>query len=174
MKGGLFGIKTREQLVQGIAEGLQHHSGIDSGSVWYVDLTDQTVTVHVDSEFGGGEWPKEGDEVVEIDPVAPGESFSAMEEFAGAQPKAVSSKLGRALGGRRPFARFRATVAILDLKQDWYAFRDKWFASRAEEWMRDKGIDFVDGRIVCTGRTWTWEGDEDESGFGEGEDEDDR
>jgi hypothetical protein len=67
-----------------------------------------------------------------------------------------------ALSGGRPFARFKSAVDILELLQDWYAFKDKWYDEKAEEWLRDEGVDFVDGKVVATGRTLTWVEDEDE------------
>lgn len=162
MTDDMLGIKTREQLVEAISEGLQFHSGYEPDHMYYVDLTQQEVALHVGVEYSGEEWPLAGDVVVGIEPLTSHESFQALEEFADAQPDNVSAKLWRALDGHRPFARFRAAVEILDLLQDWYAFHDRWYAARAEEWMRDNGVDFVDGKIVATGPTSVWEGEADE------------
>jgi hypothetical protein len=160
-------VKSREELVERVAEGLEFHSDIDLDSGWYVDLTDQTVELHVGPEYGDSEWPKVGDVVVGIDPLPSYEKFHSMEEFADKQPKEISAKLWRALDGRRPFARFRVAVEMLGLLKEWYAFRDAWFIERAEEWLRDYDVDFVDGKIVCSGKTQTWMGEE-EDGEGEG------
>lgn len=154
-------VKSREELAERVAEGLEFHSDLDPDSGWYVNLTDQTVELHVGPDYGVPDWPKVGDEVVAIAPLPSFERFHSMEEFADQQPEETSKKLWKALDGRRPFARFRAAVEVLGLLKEWYAFRDAWYIERAEEWLRDHDVDFVDGKIVCTGETQTWEGDED-------------
>jgi hypothetical protein len=42
---------------------------------------------------------------------------------------------------------------------------NRWQKEQAEEWMRDNGVDFKDGRIVCDGNhsfIWSWEDEDDE------------
>ncbi len=78
-------------------------------------------------------------------------TFKAMEAFADEQPRPIAEKLYRALSGSRPFARFKAAADVLDLLQDWYDYQNKWYIEKAEEWMRENGVDFEDGKVVCTG-----------------------
>lgn len=154
-------IASREALVKEIAEAMQIY--FESGR-WFLNITTQEVDVWI-SRFASGldcPWPNEGDKVIAIDPPASFESFKAMEMFADRQPEGIASKLYRALNGSRPFARFRSAVEVLDLLNDWYAFKNAWYKEKAEEWLRDEDVDFVDGQIVANGETITWINDEDE------------
>ncbi len=154
-------IESREQLVSEIANALETH--FDEGC-FYLSITEQKISLNAPPSIVGEDcvWPHEGDKVIRIEPLSSRESFGAMGEFADTQPPKIADKLYRALSGGRPFARFKSAVDILELLQDWYAFKDKWYDEKAEEWLRDEGVDFVDGKVVATGRTLTWGEDEDE------------
>ena len=148
-------IISRQQLIAEIADALD--MSLDEGC-FFLNLTEQEVGLYLSDYYGGDDcaWPHDGDEVVRIDPLPSNESFVAMEEFTETQPHDFADKLYSALNGGRPFARFRGALEALDLLDDWYSFKNKWYSSKAEEWIRDKGVDFVDGKIICTGNTLTW------------------
>ena len=157
-------IDSRESLVRDIADAMQNFTN-EFDNRWFLNLTEQEVGIRVDPDYCDQDclWPNDGDEVVEIDRVSSHEAFQAMEDFADKQPRPIAEKLYRALSGGRPFARFKAAADVLDLLQDWYDYQNKWYMEKAEEWMRENGVDFKDGKVVCTGSTLTW--------FEEGEDE---
>ena len=79
----------------------------------------------------------------------------------------------RAMNGSRPFARFKAAVDILDLLQEWYAFKNQWYERKAEDWMHFHEVDFVDGKIVTKSNTVIWDGEDDEWGGEDDEWDDD-
>jgi len=175
-------IDSRERLVRDIADAMQNFTN-EFDNRWFLNLTEQEVGIRVDPDYCDPDclWPKDGDEVVEIDPVPSHEAFHAMEAFSDEQPRPIAEKLYRALSGSRPFARFKAAIEreqnhacmssaereqarpkgkaaadVLDLLQDWYDYKKKWYMEKAEEWMRENGVDFKDGKVVCTGSTLTW------------------
>ncbi|MBQ7691580.1 MAG: hypothetical protein IJT30_10395 [Muribaculaceae bacterium] len=154
-------ISSRDDLVREIANALEIH--LESG-VWYLNLTTQEVGLWTDPTYLGNdmEWPRIGDEVVAIDTLESYESFQAMKEFASQQPETTALKIYHALSERRPFARFKACVEALGLRDAWHAFKDAWYLDKAEEWLRDENVDFVDGRIVATGSSFVWDDDDDD------------
>ena len=189
-------IDSRESLVRDIADAMQNFTN-EFDNRWFLNLTEQEVGIRVDPDYCDPDclWPKDGDEVVEIDPVPSHEAFHAMEAFSDEQPRPIAEKLYRALSGSRPFARFKAAIEreqnhacmssaereqarpkgkaaadVLDLLQDWYDYKNKWYMEKAEEWMRENGVGFKDGKVVCTGSTLTWfeeseEEEDEESNF---------
>ena len=162
-------IESRKQLVSEIANALETH--FDAGC-FYLSLTEQMVSLNVTASIVGEDcvWPHEGDEVIRIEPLSSRESFGAMEEFADTQPAKIADQLYEALSGGQPFARFKSAVDILGLLKDWYSFKDKWYEEKAEEWLRDECVDFVDGKVVAKGRTLTWGDDEGEDDWNDEED----
>jgi len=155
-------ITSRESLVQEIAEALQTHF---DESQSYLNLTTQEVGMWINPALVGDDykWPNDGDEVIRIDTLPSRDSFQAMEDFAESQPEKIADKLYRALSGSRPFARFKAAVDILDLLQDWYAYKDEYYKTMAEKWMRFNEVEFKDGKIVTNSDTpTTYFGDSDD------------
>ena len=137
----------------------------------YVDLTDQNAGTHVNSMYGDPtcEEGLNGHELVEIEPKDSHEGYELMERFAESRPDAEAEKLFQALNRRHPFSTFRYAVEDLGILQEWYDFKNKALEELAEERLRDHGIEFKDGKIVCTKsenitvfRCETVEGDEDE------------
>lgn len=137
----------------------------------YVDLTDQNTGTHVNSMYGDPTCEEDlnGHELVEIDPKDSHEGYELMERFAESRPGAESEKLFQALNRRHPFSTFRYAVEDLGILQEWYDFKNKALEELAEERLRDHGIEFKDGKIVCTKpenitvfKCETVEGDEDE------------
>lgn len=155
----MYEIKSRKELISEIALALQ--TNYDEGC-FYLNLTTQEVGFHAPASFVGEDciWPHMGDEVIRIDPLESWESFRSMVDFADGQSPKNADKLYRALNGSRPFARFKAAVDILDLLKEWYAFKDKWFEERAEEWLHENGVDFLDGKIVAKGNTPIFDGED--------------
>ena len=150
-------IDSKERLVREIADAMQSFTN-EFDNRWFLNLKEQEVGIRVDPDYCDPDclWPNDGDEVVEIDAVPSREAFKAMEAFADEQPQRIADKLYRALSGNRPFARFKAAADVLDLLQDWYDYQNKWYMEKAEEWIKENGVDFKDGKVVCTGRTMTW------------------
>lgn len=73
----------------------------------------------------------------------------------------TSYKLYLALRGRHPFSRFKESLDSVGLLDEWYAFKTDWYAQKAEEWLQEEKVDFLDGKVVCSGNTLTWIEDEE-------------
>ena len=142
----------------------------------YVDLTDQSVGTHVNSAYADTtcEEDMNGHELVEIEPKSSHEGYELMERFAETRPEAQADKIYQALHRRHPFSTFRHAVEDLGILQEWYDFKSVALEELAEERLRDHGIEFRDGRIVCTKpenitvfECETDEDEQDEEGDGE-------
>lgn len=154
-------IGSRQQLVNEIAEALDMQ--LDEGC-FYLNLTEQTIDLHISTVYADEEsvWPHNGDKVIRIEPLTSHESYGIMEEFADMQSQTIADKLYRALGGKRPFARFKEALDDLNFLDEWYTFKNRWYAEKAKEWLQEEGVDFVDGKVVCTRDTIIWDSDEDD------------
>ena len=87
-----------------------------------------------------------------------------MEEFADSLTDIrISRELYKSLSKRHPFSAFRYAAEQTGVIQQWYEWRDRWQSAKAEEWMRENGLDFKDGRIISDGKhtsIWSWEDEE--------------
>ena len=126
-----------------------------------INLTTQEVGEWLDPILYGEDckWPNEGDKVIEIEMPSSHEAFEVMEEFANSQSDFIARKLWFALEGKRPFARFKDTVKFLGIQEKWYAFQNKWYEEKAEEWLQLEGVEVKDGRVVTSGDYITWSND---------------
>ena len=144
-------ITSKEQLIKALAEELDDCFDL---SYPVVDLTDQIVATVMDSPYSDpdvNDW-LDGHEVVSIEPLDSHESYSIMERFALSRPDEQLQRLRDALSMRRPFRRFKDTVDRLGIAEEWYAWRDEALLRHAEESLEFYGVDFMDGRIVCTNK----------------------
>ena len=156
--------KTREDFVSELAFVLTDHD------IWedqYLDVTQQILSVIQREDYSWDKrWPADGDEVICVDKLPTWKSYNLMEEFADSiADERISRQLYRALEKRHPFGEFRYAAERTGVIQKWYDWRDRWQKEQAEEWMRDNGVDFKDGRIVCDGNhsfIWSWEDEDDE------------
>ena len=142
-------ITSKEQLIKALADELDD---CFDQSYPVVDLTDQIVATVMDSAYSDpdvNDW-LHGHEVVSIEPLDSHESYSVMERFALSRPDGQSQRLRDALSMRRPFRMFKDTVDRLGIAEEWYAWRDEALLRHAEESLDFYGVDFIDGRIVCT------------------------
>ena len=149
----MFGkkITSKEQLIKDLAD--EFDSCFDQ-SYPVVDLTDQIVATVMDLAYSDpdvNDW-LHGHEVVSIEPLDSHESYSVMERFALSRPDGQSQRLCDALSMKHPFRRFKDTVDRLGIAEAWYAWRDEALLRHAEESLEFYGIDFMDGRIVCTNK----------------------
>ena len=154
--------KTRESFISELAFAMSDH---DIQEDQYLNLTQQNLSVILREDYSGGKkWPAEGDEVIFVDKTPSWEAFRQMEEFADSiADDRISQQLYNALDRRHPFSAFRDAAERTGVIQQWYQWRDRWQNSQAEEWMRDNGVEFKEGRIVADGKhtqIWSWE-DED-------------
>lgn len=144
-------ITSKEQLIKELAD--EFDSCFDQ-SYPVVDLTDQIVATVMDSAYSDpdvNDW-LHGHEVVSIGPLDSHESYSIMERFALSRPDGQSQRLRDALSMKHPFRMFKDTVNRLGIAEAWYAWRDEALLQHAEESLEHYGIDFVDGRIICTNK----------------------
>ena len=144
-------IDSREKLIAELGDALD---AANESSWPYVDLTDQSVNVHINRDYGDAECEKdlEGHELVEMEPVSSRDAFKVMEDFADSRPEAQRNRLFDALNRRHPFSTFRYAVETLGILQDWYAYKREAYAAIAEELLVFYNVDFEDGRIVCKER----------------------
>ncbi len=142
-------IKSREELVSQMA-GMLETAGDETST--FVDLTSQTVDQYADSVYTGIDMDEEldGHAVVDIMAISSREFFSVMERFAAGCDEEACDRLLRALSRRHPFAAFRSEVESLGILQDWYDAKAKAYEEFAKERLDDAGVDFVDGKVVCT------------------------
>jgi len=151
--------KTRESFVSELAFAMSDH---DIQEDQYLNLTQQLLSVILREDYSWGKkWPAEGDEVILVDKTPSWEAFHQMEEFADSMTdNRVARHLYNALEKRHPFSAFRYAAEETGVIQQWYQWRDRWQNEQAEEWMREHGVDFKDGRIVADGKhthIWSWE-----------------
>ncbi len=142
-------IDSREKLIRSLGETLEEAS---YGCIPYIDLTSQTIDLHVPSEYTDIDEDEglNGHEIVDIKSLKSYEGYSIMEQFAQSRNAYESDKLFRALSRRHPFRTFRSEVEYLGILQEWYDFKSKAYEEFAEERLFEYEVDFVDGRIVCT------------------------
>ena len=153
---------TRESFVSELAYAINDH---DIQEDQYLNLTQQMLSVILREDYSWGKkWPAEGDEVIFVDKTPSWEAFHQMEEFADSiTDNRITRQLYNALDKRHPFSAFRDAAERTDVIQEWYQWRDRWQNEKAEEWMRENGVDFKDGRIVADGKhthIWSWEDEE--------------
>ena len=84
-------------------------------------------------------------QLIEIDHLPSYEDYGLMEGFA---TRHDNDRLFRALEARHPFRAFRNAVEAEGLLEEWYAERDRFHNMKAQEWLDENGIAFVDGKIV--------------------------
>lgn len=144
------GIKSREELISEIAFALQQNF-VECDIYNYIDVNNNRINISINDIGAVGElFPKDGDNIVRIEPLESRESFWCMEDFADqVDDKRKQELLFRALSRPHPFSNFRYAVNDNDFLQDWYKFRDQWYNEKAEEWMQDNGVDFKDGHITA-------------------------
>ena len=141
-------IDSREKLIAELGDALD----AANESCWpFVDLTDQSVSVHINRDYVDAECEDglEGHELVEMEPVSSREAFKVMEDFAYSRPEAQRNRLFDALSRRHPFSTFRYALEQFGILQDWYAYKREAYAAIAEELLAFYKVDFEDGRIVC-------------------------
>ena len=147
----MFGspLTSWEDLVKEFAQDLD---ASNAGAWPYVDLTAQGTGVHVDSAYGDTSCEEdiEGHELVEIEPKGSRGAYVIMERFARSRSDGQSSRIFNALNQRHPFSTFRRAVESLGILEDWYAFKNKALEEIAANRLRDCGVEFKDGKIICT------------------------
>ncbi len=68
------------------------------------------------------------------------DEYEIMSDFASLLPYPYSDKLDDALGGKGVFRRFKDTIARLNLKEQWYAYRDSRIRQETREWCEAVGV----------------------------------
>lgn len=148
-------ITSIETLRHEIADAMQMRF---SDSRPLLNLTTQEVGEWIDPMICGEDckWPNDGDKVIEIEVPSSHEAFETMEKFANSQSDTIARKLWLALDGKHPFARFKNTVKLLGIQEEWYAFQNKWYEDKAESWLQLAEVEVKDGKIVTSGDYITW------------------
>lgn len=124
---------------------------------WYLDLeTGEVVPAPGDDDledelFDDDAPPRDESRYLPIDPIPSHEAFDVMRRFAESLPdERARDDLARALGGSRPFRRFK------DALLDHPAEREEWFRYHGG-WMRDVARDWVAGMGLSASLTWPLE-----------------
>lgn len=85
--------------------------------------------------------------LIAVEPLASSVEYAWMAEFADTVPDArLRGSLQVALDGRRPFRRFKDTLAEHPRERErWFAFRDARLHDHIREWLADQGIEPTTG-----------------------------
>ena len=150
-------ICSQQDLIEEIAEAITFMEG-EVRPV--LDLTTQEVR-HVPEDFLDEDYDGkdpfecfENDEeraeirshqLIAIDHLPSYVDYSLMEDFA---TRHDNDRLFRALQARHPFPAFRDAVETEGLLGEWHAERGRFHNMKAQEWLDENGIAFVDGKIV--------------------------
>lgn len=156
--------QTRKGFIEELALVLTDHDIMEEQ---YLNLTQQILSVVQREDYSWGKkWPAEGDEVIRVEKIPTWKSYNQMEAFADSiDDERISRQLYQALEERHPFGEFRYAAERTGVIQQWYDWRSRWQDEQAEEWMRENGVDFKDGRIVADGKhTFIWSWDDEEYG----------
>ena len=129
-------ITNKQELIERLAEEID----MSNDESWpYIDLTAQDVGLRFDSAWADKECDADldGHELVEFE----------------------------AKNSQEPFRAVRACVEELGILDDWYKFKDEAMLKMSEGVLSDYGVDFIDGRIVCTNprnvHTFVYESNDD-------------
>lgn len=141
-------ISSKEELIREIANYLDMG---DEDNLPYVDLTAQSLGIHVDSVYGDHELEKEidGHQLVYLEIIDTHEDYDLMRDFAMSRNDEEREMIFDAISHSRPFKRFRSCIERLGILNDWYDYKDKDLLKTAEQEMEMFSLDFVDGKIVC-------------------------
>ena len=66
--------------------------------------------------------------------------WEIMRRFSDSQPESARAKLMHAIHGRGAFRAFRSTVDALELRDDWFKFRENAVRQFATDWLNDNGF----------------------------------
>lgn len=71
-----------------------------------------------------------------------------MENFVETEKdKYLRQRLADALNGRKPFANFNQLVHNLDVREDWFDFRDVAYSKMAREWIKENASVALEEKI---------------------------
>lgn len=141
-------IKSRDELVSSIVDALSFDRGGED-AFFYVSLTRNAVLFYY-NDLGE---PAPNEDYIVVNPLKSWEVFRGMERFVDVvENPEVQNALSRGLSRNHPFANFRYAVEDAGLMQQWNAFHSSWLMEQAEEWLRDHGVDFVDGHVTAPRR----------------------
>jgi len=95
-----------------------------------------------DTEDDADEDPRDSDQWLCVEPIESSQSFEIMEDFTGQCHDArLARALGQALQQRKPFRRFKDTLAAYPEQRDaWFAFEREAMEVIARRWCEDRGI----------------------------------
>ena len=157
-------INSRELLINEIADAMNCYSN-EQDMVWCIDLTAQEVTFTCDPSIVGKDcMPEVGHLMIDIDRVPSRESFLIMENFTSECTSTNEQRLlNFALRQRHPFSAFKDAVWELGIQENWFRYEYSTLRKKAEEWMTDNNVDFIDGKIVCqSDRIYAYQNEEEE------------
>jgi hypothetical protein len=116
---------------------LEVYLDTETGEVitWHADFDDaDEVRDRIEAGFG--------DRIRRVEPLESRIGFQIMEDFATSIPELrLKSRLFEALSRSKPFRRFKDVLnSHLELRDRWFAFRDKALADHATAWLKRQGI----------------------------------
>lgn len=122
---------------------------------YYLDTETGEIAPLSEDEDDYHEWREKIDAAefgcfIEIERLEPHQSFEVMEKFAHSLPESRDRRdLIDALSRNKPFRRFKdAAHRDIELRDRWFAFRDRSYAALAHDWLEGKGIhaEWIDPR----------------------------
>jgi len=120
--------------------------GSMEGSYLLDKKTGKTVVYHESelewSDITEADLEDDPERYIEIEPPSSDERYDWMADYAeGVTDEQVGDALARALGGRRPFRRFKDVLEGHAAEREaWFAFEDEKIKGAIEEWVKDSGL----------------------------------
>ncbi len=144
-------INSREELLSEIAQALQWQFQ-EADAYYCIDITKQEIFLVTEYDCGADEeeLPADGDVVFVIEPLETWEKVDMMKDFACEQSRDNATKLLEALQWRHFFGRFKDVAASIGVLDNWYKYEEARFNLLAEQWLKDKGIDFINDKITAS------------------------
>lgn len=62
----------------------------------------------------------------------------------------IFAALYQALAGKHPFSNFKHVVDIQNIRDEWFVFKNASDRRMAEEWLREEGLEWMDGTVTRT------------------------
>ncbi|MEK4061886.1 MULTISPECIES: UPF0158 family protein [Paenibacillus] len=114
---------------------------------YYLDLHTGQVILDLDESYTGEpgiDWDDEENEerYIDIPKIDSNEAFYVMTKFAQRTESDPEDKLFDALGGNKPFRRFKDALDRLDIWEEWNRFENKYAEEAIQSWMDRFELDY--------------------------------
>jgi hypothetical protein len=114
---------------------------------YYLDLHTGEVILDMDEMYTGEpgiDWDDEEneDKYICIPKIDSNEAFRIMENFSQSKQSDPKGKLFDALGGNKPFRRFKDMLYELNMWEEWNNYQNKYAEKEIQSWMEEAELNF--------------------------------